>query len=99
MIHFLTDFERVFHPEIDIVAASVLRVNPGTAYRMLHDFADLRPGDLVVQNGSNSSVGQAVIQIAKAMGVKTANVIRERPDMGQVWSLTQSPLSTKKLAS
>jgi len=79
-----TDFERVFHPDIDVIAASVLRVNPGTAYRMLHDFADLRPGDLVVQNGSNSSVGQAVIQIAKAMGVKTANVIRERPDIGKL---------------
>ena len=95
MIHFLTDFERVFHPDIDIIAASVLRVNPGTAYRMLHDFADLRPGDLVVQNGSNSSVGQAVIQIAKAMGVKTANVIRERPDIGKVWSLTQSPFQQR----
>ena len=30
-----TQFERVFHPEIDPIAASVLRVNPGTAYRML----------------------------------------------------------------
>ena len=30
-----SEFERVYHSDIDPVAASVLRVNPGTAYRML----------------------------------------------------------------
>ncbi|KAJ8385912.1 hypothetical protein AAFF_G00178740 [Aldrovandia affinis] len=37
-------------------------------------------GDTVIQNGANSAVGQAVIQISAAMGVRTINVIRDRPN-------------------
>eukprot|EP00798_Chlamydomonas_sp_ICE-L_P029137 gene29137-32355_t len=37
------------------------------------------PG-LVVQNGANSAVGQMVIQLARSMGVRTINIIRERDD-------------------
>ena len=51
-------------------------VNPCTAYRMLRDFASLQPGDVVIQNGANSMVGLAVIQMAREMGVKTINVVR-----------------------
>ena len=78
------DFERVQSPEIDVIAASVLRVNPGTAYRMLTDFANLFPGDFVIQNGANSAVGQAVIQIARAKGLKTVNVVRDRPEIASL---------------
>lgn len=39
---------------------------------------DLYPGDSVIQNAANSGVGQAVIQIAKAFGIKTINVVRDR---------------------
>lgn len=60
------------------VAATIL-INPCTAYRMLHDFVDLKPGDCVIQNGANSAVGRAVIQFCKAMGVQTINVVRDRP--------------------
>lgn len=35
-------------------------------------------GDTVIQNGSNSSVGQALIQIAAAWGLITVNIIRSR---------------------
>lgn len=59
--------------------AATLSVNPCTALRMLSDFASLSKGDVVVQNGANSMVGQAVIQIARARGVRTVNIIRERP--------------------
>lgn len=38
-------------------------------------------GDYVIQNGANSAVGQAVIQIAKAWGLKTINVVRNRYDL------------------
>lgn len=38
----------------------------------------LHPGDSVIQNAANSGVGQAVIQIAKASGIKTINVVRAR---------------------
>ena len=49
--------------------------------RMLKDFVSLKPGDCVLQNGANSAVGQAVIQIAKTMGVTTVNVVRDREDI------------------
>jgi hypothetical protein len=45
---------------------------------MLKDFIHLQPGDWVIQNGANSAVGQAVIQIAAAQGLKTINLIRDR---------------------
>jgi len=48
---------------------------------MLQDFESLRPGDWVIQNGANSMVGMAVIQLARARGLRTINVIRaDRPD-------------------
>ncbi|CAJ0586806.1 unnamed protein product, partial [Mesorhabditis spiculigera] len=59
---------------------ATLQVNPPTAYRMLKDFVDLKPGDTVIQNGANSAVGQAVIQICRARDLKSVNVIRKRPD-------------------
>eukprot|EP00752_Nemacystus_decipiens_P002076 g1987.t1 len=59
--------------------AATIGVNPCTAYRLLRDFVDLREGDTVIQNGANSQVGTAVIQMARDMGVRTINVVRERP--------------------
>ncbi|KAI8346922.1 hypothetical protein B0O80DRAFT_392200 [Mortierella sp. GBAus27b] len=70
--------------DLDVVQLSTLTVNPCTAYRMLRDFRTLSPGDFVIQNGANSGVGEAVIQLAKPLGVKTINVIRNRPGHEQV---------------
>lgn len=36
--------------------------------RMLEEFVDLEPDDVVIQNGANSAVGRAVIQFARAQG-------------------------------
>lgn len=70
--------------DIGVAAAASLSVNPSSALRMLRDFTALAPGDCVVQNGANSSVGLCVIQIAKALGIKTINVIRDREDFEDV---------------
>ncbi|NXN38665.1 MECR protein, partial [Rhinoptilus africanus] len=67
--------------DIPVLSAATLSVNPCTAYRMLTDFQSLAPGDSIIQNAANSGVGQAVIQIAKAFGIKTINVVRDRPDL------------------
>ncbi|NP_001411881.1 enoyl-[acyl-carrier-protein] reductase, mitochondrial isoform X2 [Mus musculus] len=67
--------------DIPLQSAATLGVNPCTAYRMLVDFEQLQPGDSVIQNASNSGVGQAVIQIASALRLKTINVVRDRPDI------------------
>ncbi|XP_074073995.1 enoyl-[acyl-carrier-protein] reductase, mitochondrial [Macrotis lagotis] len=67
--------------DIPLLCAATLGVNPCTAYRMLLDFEKLQPGDSIIQNAANSGVGQAVIQIAAALGLRTINVVRDRPDL------------------
>ena len=66
--------------DIDIHQASMLTVNPATAWRLLHDFASLQPGDWIAQNAANSGVGRAVIQLARHFGFRTLNVVR-RPEL------------------
>jgi len=70
--------------DISKISAATISVNPPTAYRMLKDFVNLKKGDVIIQNGANSAVGQSVIQIAKAWGIKTINVIRDRPNFDEV---------------
>lgn len=48
---------------------------------MIKDFVPLEPGDWVIQNGANSAVGRAVIEIAAAKGLNTLNLIRDRPNI------------------
>ncbi|KAL2295925.1 hypothetical protein Nmel_017455, partial [Mimus melanotis] len=67
--------------DIPVLCAATLSVNPCTAFRVLADFESLVPGDSIIQNAANSGVGQAVIQIARASGIKTINVVRDRPDL------------------
>lgn len=68
-------------PDVPLEQAAMAKINPPTAYRMLHDFVSLKPGDWVIQNAANSGVGRAVIQICKAKGWKTLNIVR-RPELG-----------------
>ena len=63
-------------PEIDPIAASMLKINPLTAWRLLHGYVDLARGDWLIQNAANSAAGRAVIQIARELGYKTVNVVR-----------------------
>ncbi|HEX4086763.1 MAG TPA: zinc-dependent alcohol dehydrogenase family protein [Chthoniobacteraceae bacterium] len=70
----------VIPPQVPPLQAAMLRINPTTAWRMLHDFVDLKPGDWVLQNAANSGVGRAVIVMAKSMGVHTVNIVR-RPEL------------------
>lgn len=71
--------------DIPVAYAATLGVNPCTAYRLLKDFENLQPGDYVIQNGANSMVGLAVVQLARTMGIKTINIVRsDRPDVEKV---------------
>jgi mitochondrial enoyl-[acyl-carrier protein] reductase / trans-2-enoyl-CoA reductase len=62
-------------------------VNPCTAYRMLRDFEDLKEGDWFIQNGANSGVGRAAIQFGRLWGLKSINVIRDRPSVAETEAL------------
>ncbi len=60
----------------DPVQLAMLTVNPPTAHLLLAAFVDLAPGEWVLQNAANSAVGGYVVQIAKARGLRTVNVVR-----------------------
>src|SRR5207244_9759430 len=45
--------------EIEPVQAAMLKINPITAWRMLHDFVELKRGDWLIQNAANSAAGRA----------------------------------------
>ncbi|ORE10963.1 NAD(P)-binding protein [Rhizopus microsporus var. microsporus] len=79
-----SDFQLLPKIEVPLIQKATMTVNPCTAYRMLKDFVKLNPGDYVIQNGGNSAVGQAVIQIAKAWGLNTINIVRNRPELDQL---------------
>ncbi|PYL56946.1 MAG: alcohol dehydrogenase [Verrucomicrobia bacterium] len=61
---------------IEPVHAAMLKINPMTAWRLLHDYVHLEKGDWLIQNAANSAAGRAVIQIAHELGYKTVNVVR-----------------------
>src|SRR5450631_392619 len=65
-------------PAADPVDLALLAANPPTALLMLERFGDLQPGDWVMQNAANSSVGVSLIQIAKTMNLRTVNVVRRQ---------------------
>jgi len=73
--------------DVDVVPSSIppeyaatLRLSPCAGFRLLNDFEQLQKGDVIVQNGANSQVGQTVIQLASQKGIKTINIIRDRND-------------------
>ena len=82
----MTSEKSLFRVPNDLPVASIatMSVNPCTAYRLLHDFENLHPGDVIIQNGANSAVGQAVIQIAAELGLVTVNIVRNRPDLDKL---------------
>jgi len=61
---------------IEPLHAAMLKINPMTAWRLLHDYVQLQKGDWLIQNAANSAAGRAVIQIAHELGYKTINVVR-----------------------
>jgi NADPH:quinone reductase-like Zn-dependent oxidoreductase len=67
-------------PGADPQQLSMLAINPPTAALLLSEYINLKPGEWVVQNSANSSVGRWVIAFAKARGLKTVNIVR-RPEL------------------
>ena len=55
-------------PDGSVEQFSMLGSNPPTAGLILSEYADLEPGDWIVQNAANSGVGRSLIALAKARG-------------------------------
>lgn len=64
-------------PHIDPLQASMLKVNPATAWRLLHGFENLKPGEWIVQNLGNSAVGRCVIQLCRDLGIRSISFVRD----------------------
>ena len=63
---------------VDPQQLAMLRVNPPTAYLMLHQFVAPKTGNWVIQNAANSGVGHCLIRLAHDQGLKTVNVVRRQ---------------------
>ena len=61
---------------LDTDTAAMAFVNPPTALCILREFADLKAGDWLIQNGAGSALGIFMIQICAARGIKTVNMLR-----------------------
>ena len=83
--------------------AAMLTVNPATAYRMLHDFVSLEPGEWVLQNAGTSAVGRHVVQLCRHMGLRSLSVVRreearqELRDLGADQVLTEEESSARRI--
>lgn len=63
-------------PGIDPLQAAMLKVNPATAWQLLHRFAPLSPDTWIVQNAAHSAVGHCVIQLARDLAIPTISFVR-----------------------
>src|ERR1700758_1303235 len=63
-------------PDGDRLQLAQLGSNPPTAALILSEYADLKPGDWVVQNAGNSGVGRSLSAIAKLRGIRTISLVR-----------------------
>lgn len=72
---------------IDPGQAAMLKVNPATAWRLLHAFEPLVKGDWIVQNAGNSAVSRCVIQLARDLGIRTVSFVRRSELFGELQAL------------
>jgi mitochondrial enoyl-[acyl-carrier protein] reductase / trans-2-enoyl-CoA reductase len=77
--HTIVPAEALFRvpTNIDPLQAAMLKVNPATAWRLLHGFETLAPGNWIVQNLGNSAVGRCVIQLCRDLGMRSISFVRD----------------------
>ncbi len=61
---------------MDRLQAAMLKVNPATAWQLLHSAGKPEHGAWMVQNVGNSAVGRCVIQLARELGIRTISFVR-----------------------
>ena len=67
---------QILPPSIDLEQASMLALNPATAWGLLELFVTLSKGDWIIVNAANSAVGYCLIQLARERGLKTLAFVR-----------------------
>jgi mitochondrial enoyl-[acyl-carrier protein] reductase / trans-2-enoyl-CoA reductase len=74
-------------PDGDAEQLALMMVNGMTSVCLLEDFAELKEGDWILQNGANSSCGRYLIVLAKERGIKTCNVVRRESLFEELYDL------------
>jgi len=63
-------------PNLPLDMCAMAFVNPPTALCILDTFEKLEAGDWFIQNGAGSALGYFAIQMCRARGIKTVNMLR-----------------------
>jgi NADPH:quinone reductase-like Zn-dependent oxidoreductase len=69
---------------IDDIQASMLAINPATAWLMLTEALHIQPGDWVLQTAAGSAIGAWITAIARRQGYKTISVVRRRDQVDRL---------------
>ena len=64
---------------VDDEAAAQLVVNPLSAWLLLGEELSVQPGEWLAQSAAGSTLGRIVLQLARARGIRTINLVR-RPE-------------------
>jgi NADPH2:quinone reductase len=70
----------------DAIAAQFV-VNPFTAWIMITEELEVKPGQWLLQTAAGSTLGRIVLQLAKLRGFKTINVVRRREQAEEMKAL------------
>ncbi len=70
--------------QADLTQMAMLKVTGLTAWKLLSEIVNLKPGEYVLQNAPLSAVGQYVIQLANMLGFRTINLVRRPEEIAQV---------------
>ena len=72
---------------VDPLQLAMLKVNPPTAWLMMTKYVNLAPGDWLLQDAANSGVGHCLVQLAKADGLRTVNIVRREGPADELLAL------------
>ena len=61
-----------------------------SAFRLLEDYGNTKPGDTIIQNAADLPVGQAVIQLCKMLKIRTINLIPDDASFNRTKELLMS---------
>ncbi|CDF89049.1 ZYBA0S03-07976g1_1 [Zygosaccharomyces bailii CLIB 213] len=85
---------------LDLYTAATIGVNGVTAYQLVHNYINWTGNnEWLIQNAGTSGVSKIVTQVAKAAGVKTLSVIRDRDNFEQVAKNLEDKFGATKVIS
>lgn len=86
---------------LDLYTAATVSVNGCTAYQLVNNYINWNQNgnDWLVQNAGTSGVSKIVTQIAKARGIKSLSVIRDREGFEEVAKVLEDKYGATKVIS